>query len=51
MENPVYNTVRNSEGKAELRRLPIEVTSFSVMKNLKPQIVSDKIYKNERHLI
>lgn len=51
IQNPVYHTLKNSECKAEVKGLPIEVTSFSVIKDLKPQIVSDKIYKNETYMI
>lgn len=45
IQNSLYISVK---GKLKSRRLPIEVTSFDVMKNSKPQPVVEKIHRNKR---
>ena len=45
MQNPLY-IVRENDRK--LKRLPIEVTSFDVMKNSKPQPINEKIKRRKR---
>ena len=44
MQNPLYI---KREDDMKLKRLPIEVTSFDVIKNSKPQSIGEKINKSK----
>ena len=44
MQNPLYI---GGEDDMKLKRLPIEVTSFDVMKNSKPQPIGEKINRSK----
>ena len=44
MQNPLYI---GGKDDMKLKRLPIEVTSFDVMKNPKPQPIGEKINRSK----
>ena len=44
MQNPLY---MGGEDDMKLKRLPIEVTSFDVIKNSKPQPIGEKINRSK----